>query len=86
MTTTVPPVTRPPDIEPPEPAPPGRRRRSIRSRSERRLGWMLCAPAVIVMLLVTAYPIVYAIILSLQRNDLRFPDQAQFVGLRNYAD
>ncbi|MEA2828091.1 MAG: trehalose/maltose transport system permease protein, partial [Actinomycetota bacterium] len=40
----------------------------------------------IVMLLVTAYPIVYAIILSLQRNDLRFPDQAQFVGLRNYAD
>ena len=29
---------------------------------------MLCAPAVIVMLLVTAYPIVYAIYLSLQRT------------------
>jgi multiple sugar transport system permease protein len=38
------------------------------------------------MLLVTAYPIVYAILLSLQRSDLRFPDQAKFVGLRNYAD
>ena len=45
-----------------------------------------CAPAVIVMLLVTAYPIVYAIVLSLQRYDLRFPDQAEFVGLRNYVD
>ena len=31
-----------------------------RARSERRLAWMLCAPAVIVMLLVTGYPIVYA--------------------------
>jgi multiple sugar transport system permease protein len=47
---------------------------------------MLCAPAVTVMLLVTAYPIVYAIVLSLQRYDLRFPDAAEFVGLRNYVD
>ncbi len=47
---------------------------------------MLCAPAVIVMLLVTAYPVGYAIVLSLQRSDLRFPDQAKFVGLRNYVD
>ena len=47
---------------------------------------MLCAPAVIVMLLVTAYPIVYAIWLSLQRYDLRFPDEPEFVGLDNYAD
>ena len=46
-----------------------------RARAERRLGWMLCAPAVIVMLLVTGYPIVYAICLSLQRYDLRFPDE-----------
>ena len=34
------------------------------------------------MLLVTAYPIVYAIWLSLQRYDLRFPDDREFVGLR----
>ena len=46
---------------------------SERARAERKLGWMLCAPAVIVMLLVTAYPIVYAVWLSLQRYDLRFP-------------
>jgi multiple sugar transport system permease protein len=55
-----------------------------RARSERRLGWMLCAPAVIVMLLVTAYPIVYAIVLSLQNLDLRFPNDTSWAGLTNY--
>jgi multiple sugar transport system permease protein len=57
---------------------------SSRTRSERRLGWMLCAPAVLAMLLVTAYPIVYAIVLSVQNLDLRFPDEGGFVGLDNY--
>ncbi len=55
------------------------------ARAERRLGWLLCAPAVVVMLAVTAYPIAYAIYLSLQRYDLRFPDQAKFIGLSNYG-
>jgi multiple sugar transport system permease protein len=41
---------------------------------------------VIVMLLVTAYPIGYAIVLSLQKYDLRFPDDKEFVGLANYGD
>jgi trehalose/maltose transport system permease protein len=57
---------------------------SSRTRSERRLGWMLCAPAVIAMLLVTAYPIVYAFVLSVQDLDLRFPEEGGFVGLDNY--
>ncbi|MFL5868677.1 MAG: carbohydrate ABC transporter permease [Thermoleophilaceae bacterium] len=47
---------------------------------------MLCAPAVITMLIVTGYPIVYAIYLSLQKYDLRFPAQKEFVGLANYGD
>ena len=47
---------------------------------------MLCAPAVIAMLLVTAYPIIYAFVLWLQRFDLRFPDERDFVGLSNYID
>lgn len=59
---------------------------SDRARSERRLGWLLCAPAVLAMLLVTAYPIIYAFILSLQHFDLRFPDEREFVGLSNYVD
>ncbi|HEX7280315.1 MAG TPA: sugar ABC transporter permease [Solirubrobacterales bacterium] len=58
--------------------------KSERTRSERKLAWMLCAPAVLAMLLVTAYPIVYAVILSLQDVDLRFPDEGGFVGLSNY--
>ena len=58
---------------------------SDRTRAERKLAWMLCAPAVIAMLLVTVYPIGYAFVLSLQEVDLRFPDEGGFVGLDNYA-
>ncbi|MGR9054213.1 MAG: carbohydrate ABC transporter permease [Gammaproteobacteria bacterium] len=56
-----------------------------RTNAERRLAWYLCAPALAAMLLVTAYPILYAVWLSLQRYDLRFPEQSRFVGLTNYA-
>lgn len=69
----------------PIPAPGRTEALSEGARQERRLGWLLCAPAVVVMLAVTAYPIGYAIYLSLQRYDLRFPNQARFVGLSNYA-
>ncbi|MDQ2622255.1 MAG: sugar ABC transporter permease [Actinomycetota bacterium] len=58
---------------------------SDRSKSERRLGWLLCAPAAIAMLAVTAYPIGYALVLSVQQIDLRFPDESGFVGLDNYT-
>jgi multiple sugar transport system permease protein len=58
---------------------------SARTRSEHRLAWLLCAPAVIAMLAVTAYPIAYAIVLSVQQVDLRFPEEGGFVGLDNYA-
>jgi len=58
---------------------------SQRTRSERKLAWMLCAPAVLAMLAVTAYPIGYAIVLSLQQVDLRFPEDGGFVGLDNYT-
>ena len=53
--------------------------------TEERLGWLLCAPAVLAMLLVTAYPILYALWLSLFEYDLRFPDRRAFIGLENYA-
>ncbi|GID29222.1 carbohydrate ABC transporter membrane protein 1 (CUT1 family) [Paractinoplanes brasiliensis] len=54
-------------------------------RQERRLGWLLCAPAAFVMVAVTAYPILYSIWLSLQRYDLKFPENREFIGLANYA-
>ena len=70
--------------EPTEAKPRRRRQLSEGAREERRLGWLLCAPAVIVMIVVAAFPIIYAIWLSLQRYDLRFPSQAKFIGFTNY--
>jgi multiple sugar transport system permease protein len=55
------------------------------ARAERKLAFLLCAPAVIIMVAVTAYPIGYAIWLSLQRYDLRFPGDQSFAGLANYV-
>ncbi|WP_328979371.1 sugar ABC transporter permease [Streptomyces canus] len=74
----------PPESETEETGP-DRAALSAGARQERRLGWLLCAPAVVVMIAVTAYPIGYAVYLSLQRYDLRFPGQAKFVGLSNYG-
>lgn len=59
----------------------------IRTRnrlSERRLAFVLVAPAALLMLAVTAYPIGYAVWLSLQRNNLATPNDTAFVGLSNY--
>jgi multiple sugar transport system permease protein len=57
---------------------------SDRSRAERRLGWRLAGPAFVVMLLVTAYPIVQAIWYSLFNYRLTDPENRSFVGLGNY--
>jgi len=64
---------------------PKRKKVTDRAKAERRLGWLLCAPAVIVMLLVAGYPIINAFVLSLQRADLRFPDANKFIGFDNYG-
>ncbi len=64
---------------------PQRKRLSDRTRAERRLAAMLVAPAAIVMIAVTAYPVIATIVLSLQRADLRFPAQNKFIGLDNYG-
>jgi multiple sugar transport system permease protein len=53
-------------------------------KSERRLAFFLVAPAVIVMLAVTAYPIGYAVWLSLERYNLATPGDTAFIGLANY--
>jgi multiple sugar transport system permease protein len=55
------------------------------ARAERRLGWLLCAPAVIVMIAVAGFPIGYAVWLSLERYNLELPQDIKFVGLSNYA-
>ena len=53
-------------------------------RSQRRLAYRLIAPAVILMLAVTAYPIAYAFWLSMHRYNLASPADTAFIGLANY--
>ena len=65
-------------------APPKNHGLTERARAERRLGLMLTMPAVIVMVLVAGFPILYAIWLSLHRADLRFPNLTAWIGLDNY--
>jgi multiple sugar transport system permease protein len=67
--------------------PSGRRKPQLSegAKAERRLGYWLCAPAVVVMVAVTLFPIGYAIYLSLERYNLELPQDVKFVGLSNYA-
>ncbi len=58
---------------------------SDRSRAENRLGQKLVAPAIIMMLLVTAFPMLRAIWLSVYNYSLTAPDDREFIGLSNYV-
>ena len=53
-------------------------------RNQRRLAYRLIAPAVVLMLAVTAYPVIYAFWLSLHRYNLASPADTAFIGLGNY--
>ena len=64
---------------------PRRRRRSL-FQGERRLGAMMVAPSLAVIALVAAYPICYAIWLSLNEYSVITPGLSRFVGLDNYID
>jgi multiple sugar transport system permease protein len=69
----------------PKPATSTVRQFSDRVRAERRLGWLLAGPAFVVMLAVTAYPILQAVFDSLFQYRLTAPQDRQFIGLRNYG-
>jgi len=66
-------------------SPPRRGRRSV-FREERRLGATMLAPSLAVIALVAAYPIFYAIWLSLNEYSVITPGLSRFVGLDNYLD
>jgi multiple sugar transport system permease protein len=57
---------------------------SDRSRAENSLGRKLVAPAIVLMLVVTAFPMLRALYLSLFTYTLTAPDDREFVGLSNY--
>jgi multiple sugar transport system permease protein len=69
----------------PKAPPPQRAEITDRARHERRLGLTLSAPAFLVMIFVTAYPLIYAVVLSLYNYRLTDPAGRTFVGLQNYA-
>jgi multiple sugar transport system permease protein len=56
-----------------------------RSRAENRLAMKLVAPALVLMLLVTAFPMIRALYLSLFSYSLTAPDDREFIGLSNYV-
>ena len=58
---------------------------SDRTLAENRLGQRLVAPAVVIMLLVTAWPMLRALYLSGFRYRLTTPDDRTFVFLGNYG-
>ena len=58
---------------------------SDRARAETRLGQKLVAPAIVLMLVVTAFPMIRALYLSLFSYSLTAPEDREFVGLSNYA-
>jgi len=65
-----------------EAAPAGRRGAA---RSERRLATLLLLPSVGFLLLLTIFPTIYSLWMSLQQYNLSRPDLMHFVGLRNYG-
>jgi multiple sugar transport system permease protein len=64
---------------------PPRRRRSV-FREERRLGAAMLTPSLAVIALVAAYPILYAIWLSLNEYSVITPGLSRFVGFDNYSE
>src|SRR3954462_537439 len=66
----------------------GKRRKKDKGygSEERRLAALLLSPAMVVIALVAAYPIGYAVWLSLTEYSLRVPGLWRFVGFDNYSE
>ena len=57
-----------------------------RERNDRRLGYIMVAPAIILLLAVTGYPLVYNLWNSLHNDNQTFAiSPRNFVGLKNYG-
>ena len=61
-----------------------RRRGVSADKAERRLAVRMVAPSMILIAIVAAYPIGYAIWLSLNEYSVRVPGLSRWAGLRNY--
>ena len=61
------------------------KRQTSYGRSERRFAALMVTPALVVIAIVAAYPIGYAIWLSLNQYSVRVANLSRFVGLDNYT-
>src|SRR5688572_6834088 len=52
---------------------------------ERRLGLVMVVPALVLMAIVAAYPVMKEVWLSLHRYNVKVPDDYAFIGFENYA-
>lgn len=55
-------------------------------KGDRRFGWMLTAPGLLLLVAVIAFPIGWAVFTSLFEYTLLAPTYKDFVGARNYAE
>lgn len=62
-----------------------RKRQPSLTSQDRRLGFWLVAPAVIVLLAITAYPLIYNIWNSFHHVDYQNPPTGAFAGFSNYS-
>jgi multiple sugar transport system permease protein len=59
-------------------------RHSRAAAADRRLGWLLLAPTLAILLAVTAFPLAYNVWNSVNHVNLADPDSGGFAGLGNY--
>ena len=56
------------------------------AQRQRQIAFLLLAPAVLVLLALAIYPLIFSITLSFRLDPLYNPNVARFIGWRNYGD
>src|SRR4051794_10404532 len=64
---------------------PTAKKKTSRGLSEKRLAFWMVSPSMVLIALVAAYPIIYAIWLSLHEYSVRVAGLSRWAGLRNYS-
>src|SRR5690348_12191398 len=67
----------------PRPDAPARRRSTLSEWSDRHFKWLLVAPAVLLILALSIYPLLFSLWVSFVNYDFQIPGHA-FVGLKNF--
>ena len=52
----------------------------------RRDGWLMVSPTILIIVLLSVFPLIYSLLLSFQRRDLQHPNDDKFVGFGNFRN